>query len=111
MGGLVVQGKTLSQMRGDTGVLRLNLTVDGEPYELADGDTAVLTVKKNLKAKSPLLQKACENGLFCFEHADTQGLPTGTYVYDVQVTLADGQVYPVLGPNTYRLLPDVTTNK
>jgi len=111
MGGLVVQGKTLSLMRGDTGILRLNLTVDGEPYEPASGDTAVLTVKKNLKAKTALLQKPLENNLFYFGHEDTQELPTGTYVYDVQVTLADGQVYTVLGPSTFRLLPDVTTDK
>lgn len=111
MGGLTVHGQSLVLMRGDTGVLRLNLTTDGEPYELADGDTAVLTVKKNLKAKTALLQKTLENGLFYFTHEDTQALPAGTYVYDVQVTLADGQVYTVLGPSTYRLLPDVTTDK
>lgn len=111
MGGLTVQGKNLVLMRGDTGILRLNLTSDGEPYELADGDTAVLTVKKNLKAKTPLLQKTLENGLFYFTHEDTKSLPAGAYVYDVQVTLADGQVYTALGPSTYRLLPDVTTDK
>ena len=111
MSGIQIQGQNILHMRGDTGILKLNLTSNGEPYEMSGDDVAVFTVKKNTKSEDILLQKTSTDGAFYFDHFDTQNLKAGIYVYDVQLSLSDGQVITVLGPGVYKLLPDVTTNQ
>ena len=110
MATLTIEGTTISHVRGDTGVIGLNLTKDGEPYTLGMNDVALFTVKKSVYDTDYVLQKTAINGRFNLLHADTQNITPGTYKYDVQVTTADGQVITVIGPATYKLLPDVTTN-
>lgn len=108
MAGMKVKGKTIVHTRGDTAILRLNLDIDGEPFALREGDVAVFSVKKNLKDTDYLLQKTAADGKFVFQHEDTQGLPFGSYWYDIQVQLEGGQVITAVGPAQYRLVPDVT---
>lgn len=108
MNGMSVKGKNITHMRGDTAILNLDLKVDNEPFALGEGDIAVFSVKKNLKDTDYLLQKTAVDGKFVFQHEDTQGLPFGSYWYDIQVQLEGGQVITAVGPAQYRLVPDVT---
>lgn len=110
MGGIRIEGQKIIHMRGDSALLAIDLWLNGKPYEMQEGDSAVLTVKKNIKASDFLFQKTMEDGAFYIVPADTINLKApASYIYDVQMTLADGQVYTVAGPATYRLLCDVTT--
>lgn len=109
MSGIKRTGKNIQHVRGDTGVIRVELeTEDGTPFPFREGDSATLTIKKKLQDEQPILQKTTEDGLFIFQHEDTQGIPYGSYWYDIQVTLAEGQVMTAVGPAQYRLTPDVT---
>ena len=40
--------------------------------------------------------------------ADTKTLPIGRYVYDIQITFADGTVKTVVGPATFEIAAEVT---
>lgn len=108
MSGMKIQGKNIVHMRGDTAVLNLNLTANGEPFALREGDSAIFSVKKKLKDSDYLLQKRAEDGKFVFRQSDTQNLPCGAYWYDIQVKTAEGQVVTAVGPAQYRLIADVT---
>lgn len=112
MGGMVIKGKNISLMRGDTAVLKIAFAKNGEDYELQDGDSAYFTVKKNARSEDNIFQLTADSeGRFVFLHETTQGLKAGKYSFDVQVNLADGQVYTVCGPADFNLVADVTTDR
>ena len=92
--------------RGDTGSLML--TLQDEDGEEITGYTAVLSVKKRYKDDDYLFQAPVENGTVTISHDMTQSLPFGDYVYDIEVTTAEGEVQTI-GPAEYHLLADVTT--
>ena len=108
MAGMKIKGKNIVHTRGDTAVLRLNLSVDGEPFPLRSGDVATFSVKKNLKDSDYVYRKVAENGMFVFRQGDTQNVPFGNYWYDIEVKLQEGQVVTVAGPALYQLTADVT---
>lgn len=83
--------------RGDTAVFSLNLN----NYEAQDGDVIVMTVKKRIVDKEPLLTKYAEGKVIVFEPEDTINL-LGKCVYDIQITTALGAVYtPILSTITF----------
>lgn len=111
MSGIQRVGKNINHVRGDTGIVRVEMeTCKGRRLRFRDGDSAVLTIKKKISDAKPVLQKLTTNGYFVFQHEDTQSLPIGNYWYDIQVTLKEGQVITAVGPAQYRLLPDVTSS-
>lgn len=100
----------ISLTRGDTAYLHLNLTNNGEPYEFQEGDTVTLTVKQNYdEEKNYLFQKVVAAGdTIVIEPQDTKPYEYGRYVYDVQVNTAIGEVFTVVGPNTFKLTKEAT---
>ena len=45
---------------------------------------------------------------FVIEPEDTSGLDFGNYVYDVELTLADGTVNTIIPPSTFKVMGEVT---
>lgn len=97
--------------RGDTA--RLFITIENETieeeYEVASTDILRLTVRKSVNDPAVAFQK-CITGktMFHIEPKDTKRLSFGSYVYDVELTTADGDVYTVVGPAPFELLKEVT---
>lgn len=92
--------------RGDTAVINFNLS----NYELQDGDTVLLTVKQSVDTADIAFQKVLdkETNQFVIEHNDTKNLPYGKYVYDIQLTTAQGQVYTIIKPHRFKIEGEVT---
>lgn len=117
MGGMQVKKDAIALTRGDTAVLTVTFSADGEPYTIQSGDAGYLTVKKNVRDEDALLE--IEGNIsadhtemrFEFAHAATQEMEIGTYKYDIQLNMADGRVCTVAGPDDFVLLPDVTTER
>ena len=87
--------------RGDTHAVEVAVTSSSAPVDLTDA-SARLTVKSVPTDAVPLvrLDGAVTDGLgatmrFVFQPEDTEGLAAGTYAYDVQVDLANGERYTV----------------
>lgn len=103
-------GNTVSLTKGDTAYLKVDIKNDanGDVYEVRDGDTLTMTVKKDFNS-NPAFQKKISGGVeFHIKPQDTTGLDVGKYKYDVQLDTADGDVFTVIAPSTFEILEEVT---
>ena len=111
---MIVSGTNLKITRGDTGSIRVAVSdAAGETIPLEDGDMIELTVRLYLGApKKTLYKKVTEfvNGeaLITIHPEDTSNLKFKTYVYDIQLTRANGQVQTIVKPSLFEVGSEVT---
>lgn len=98
----------IKMVRGDTGELELALTLDDGTVVEPDTYSAVFSLKKNIDDVAVILKKAFVDGTIQFSHTDTNNLPYGTYVYDVQVELIEDNSVHTIGYHSFVVLADVT---
>ena len=88
----------------------LSVTSGGESYDYSS-DQVLFTVKRNTYTNEIIFQKNVGYGqVVMILPEDTASLPYGTYVYDVQVTTAQGIVNTVITPNPFIVDREVTWN-
>lgn len=91
-----VSGTTITLTRGDTFMAQISITdSEGNPYVPAEGDSVRFAMKaKYTDVPPPLLVKdiPIDTLKLVLDPADTKGLSFGTYVYDIQLTKASGEV-------------------
>jgi hypothetical protein len=97
----------ITMTRGDSESLTVTCSV---PF--ANGDTVYFTVREDAESEI-LLQKVIEEfpdgaAVIPIYPEDTEGMDFGNYVYDLQVTWADGTVKTVIDPSSFRLNEEVT---
>lgn len=108
----VFDDNSVELTRGDTARLKVTVTNDndGEEYTVQSGDTLTLSIKKKTKDSEALVAKTIKgSSIFHIEPKDTSGLPFGSYVYDVELTTAEGDVYTVITPSNFKITEEVTT--
>ena len=111
---MTIYGANISMVHGDTEAMTVSCTEDGVTRPFVTGDTVYFTVKKATNSTEKTLQKVITsftNGkaLIDILPADTQSLDTKTYVYDIQIVFANGTKKTVLGPATFELTEEVTS--
>lgn len=97
--------------RGDTAKLTVPIEndLDNSSYVMDEHDTLTFTIKKSVKDNENLVQKVVTgSNNFHIKPEDTDSLPFGKYVYDVQLTTAGGDVYTVIEPTSFEILSEVT---
>ena len=102
---------TIQLTRGDTARLSVDINNDtlGDKYEIQPDDTLFFTVKKRTSDKLYSFQKkVIGSNMFHILPTDTEELSFGNYLYDVQLTTKDGDVYTVIGPSTFEIMKEVT---
>lgn len=109
-----VNGTHLTMIRGDTEALTIRVVdAPGAAIPLVAGDTVYLTVKRSVKDKDHVLQKIVTEfnegiALVEIQPDDTKPLTFRSYVYDVQITFADGTVKTIIPPSTFEVAAEVT---
>ena len=100
-----VSGTTITLTRGDTFVALISITKqDGTPYVPNDGDK----VRFAMKAKPLVVKDIPIDTLTLTLHPeDTKGLSFGKYVYDIQLTKADGTVDTFITKATIKITEEV----
>lgn len=100
----------ISITRGDSGEITVILSKEtGEAYEMAVGDKIELTVRESVGAEDTEISKAVTgSNIITLEPSDTKTLPYGKYVYDIQLTTADGKIYTVIPPTGFWVCEEVT---
>ena len=105
---LHIKDNTMSIVRKDTGVFEFSV----ENYTLTDGDIVYFTVAEDVGSQQKVIQKLVgefNNGVAQFSISKTDSdIEPGTYVYDIQVNRADGQVDTVIGPAKFKVIEGVT---
>lgn len=107
----VDQNNVIRLTRGDTA--RFSVTVKNDitknPYDVLPTDTLIMTIKKSVRDSEPCVQKKIVgSNVFHILPTDTSDLPFGRYVYDVQLTTNDSDVYTVVPPTVFELMKEVT---
>lgn len=113
-----VSGTKIQMTRGDTLRVQVNLTQDGEPYEPQAGDSvrfamrlAGLNTAGTEYANPICVDKTIptDTMILELEPSDTAELGFGKYVYDIEVTFADGSIDTPIASASLTLMPEVAT--
>lgn len=107
---LQINGTTIRLTRGDS--LKLVITpinFDGTDYEPDPQDRIRFAMKKNYGDKELLIEKniPINNFLLQLEPSDTKSLKFGDYVYDVELTHANGDVDTYISEATFTIAKEV----
>lgn len=110
-------GNSITLTRGDSLVLQLELTRNGETYTPAEDDLIRFALKRNkLKQDGsdfvddePLALINIPNDTLLLEITPgaTKTLAFGNYVYDMEITFADGKVDTFIDNENFIITPEV----
>ena len=105
-----VNGTTITMTRGDTVRIQIGIKDGNNDYTPQEGDVIQFTAKRYLNATSAAISKTIPNNtlILAFEPSDTNKLPYGSYLYDIQLTYANGDVDTFISGSLV-LLGEVTT--
>ena len=108
---LTVKGKRITLTKGDTAVIDVPLfDASGNPYVLEEGDEMRFAMKKLYTDAEPILTVPIdmEDYVLTILPEDTQSLVAPcSYVFDIQVSLADGTIDTVIPNGTLYLTEEV----
>lgn len=107
---LYISGNDIKLTRGDTAYLTVPIKMDnGEEYAMQNGDTLILSVKKNVKELEYGFQIFVQNdNTIHIKPEDTEKLDFGKYKYDIQLNKADGDRFTLIDVSMFEILPEVT---
>ncbi len=105
-----ITGTTITLTRGDTFEALVSVTKrDGTQYTPETGDTIRFAMKANYNDARPILVKdvPISTMMLVLEPKDTADLNFGKYVYDIQLTKANGKVDTFITKATFKLAEEV----
>lgn len=111
-----ISGTTIAMTRGDTAAISVSMTRDGEAYTPVEGDAVRFAMRpaglnaKGTEYKYPVcLEKSIPIAtmVLTIEPEDTEELGFGEYVYDIEITFADGTVDTFITTAKLILTPEV----
>lgn len=116
--GFSVTNNKIKLTRGDTFRVRVEIKAKGEPYTPQEGDSVRFAVKKDeftgrqykeLIDVDPLILKdiPIDTLILQLDPEDTKDLPFGKYLYDVELTKADGDVDTFIKEQEFILTTEV----
>ncbi len=92
---LKVEGTAIELTQGDSARIGISLTTkSGDSYTPQEGDVIRFYLKQNLKAAQTILDKEISASVMQLEltAAETKKLQPAQYVYDLELTKANGDV-------------------
>lgn len=105
-----ISGTKILLTRGDT--LKAHVSMiqqDGTEYVPQEGDSIRFAMKKSYSDPSVLIEKTIPNStlLLHLEPNDTKTLEFGSYVYDIELTYANGDVDTFIDRSVFELTEEV----
>lgn len=104
-----ITGTTITLTRGDTFEALVSVTKRDAVYSPVEGDSIRFAMKENYDDPRPLLVKdiPIDTMMLILEPQDTADLNFGKYVYDIQLTKANGKVDTFISKATLKLSEEV----
>ena len=108
-----INGKNIRLVRGDSDSITVQLSEGNEAKQLVTGDIVYFTVKKSPYVSAKVFQITITEvvdgkAIIPITHDDTKDLEFKLYVYDIQITFADGTVKTIVPPSQFEIMPEVT---
>ncbi len=91
-----INGTTITLTRGDSFAVELPMKVDGEKYELQDGDKCYFGMKADPEDADTVVHKKLKGYVLELEPGDTEALDFGKYWYDAYIIFANGKRWTYL---------------
>ena len=107
---VTIKGKNIQMTKGDSASIEFTLYDGDDIYIAESGDSMRFAMKQFYSDSSPLLIKNIDMSTMTLviNPEDTENLDAPcSYVYDVQVTFANGTIDTVVPNGTLRLLEEV----
>ena len=88
--------------------MQVEILFNGEVYKPESGDKIRFSMKRNYSSSKVLIHKRIPNDtlILYLEPKDTKRLAFGTYVYDIEITFANGDVDTFIR-GEFRIEPEV----
>ena len=105
-----VKKNTIYLTRGDTFKAHLSISnPDGTEYIPVEGDTIRFALKENIEDQECLILKdiPIDTMLLILNPEDTKELEFGSYIYDIQLTKANGDVDTFITASKLKLTAEV----
>lgn len=105
-----VRNNTIYLTRGDTFKAVITITnPDGTTYTPADGDTIRFAMKENIDDEECLINRdiPIDTMLLVLYPEDTKELEYGNYIYDIQLTKANGDIDTFITASKLKLTYEV----
>jgi len=112
-----IEGTKIMLTRGDSMYANIIMARDGETYTPVQGDSVRFALKhadmtpnkSSFRDQKPILVKniPLDTMQLKIEPEDTKGFKFGSYVYDIQITLSNGDVDTFIADASFELLPEV----
>lgn len=105
----IISGNNITLTRGDTLKVQVTLYKNGAEYTPEAGDVIRFAMKKEYTDALPILSKTIPNDtcLLVIDPLDTKSLAFGQYVYDIEITEADGTVDTFIAEAAFNIAPEV----
>ena len=104
-----VEGTNITLTRGDTLNVQITMKQGSRDYEPQNGDVIRFAMKKKYTDPEPLITKIIPNGTLRLhlDPADTKELDFGRYVYDIELTKANGDVDTFICESVFEIAKEV----
>ena len=104
-----ITGTKIELTRGDTLNVYVKMCRKGEEYTPKAGDVMRFAMKKHYQDAEPVIEKIIPNDtqVLTLEPEDTKALKFGEYVYDIELTFADGTVDTFIAKATFVVSEEV----
>lgn len=104
-----VNGTTITMTRGDTFKAYVAVYDGNRPYKPQEGDHIRFAMKQSIRDVEPLIVKEIpvDTLMLVLDPEDTKDLDFGTYVYDIELTTALGDVDTFITKSQLNLTEEV----
>lgn len=103
-----IDGTYIRITKGDTLRILLELEKNGQKFEPQDGDNIRFAMKRHKNDQECVIIKAIgKDLLLTLEASETEQLELGKYIYDIQITYADGTVDTFIAESTLQVTYEV----
>lgn len=89
--------------------IKISNDISHSDYSIAANDVLTFTVKKDVLDRGLVFQKKITgSNTLNIVPSDTKSMRFGIYVYDVQLTTASGDIYTIIEPSKFEIMPEVS---
>ena len=104
-----INGTTITLTKGDSFYCQIALKKNGTAYTPQEGDVIRFAMKQSVYDTTPAISKVIPNETLILNllPSDTKQMAVGKYIYDLEITFANGDVDTFINQAEFDLVPEV----